>query len=154
MWARYVYLTVASMNRCGRLLVLIVSFLIVGGSMAGCSSDGEDGPGGMSLPQDFPRSQVPLLTDGTVLTVSGDENDGWSITLQGPGAEGNALDAAVTKLTDAGFTESQRTTDAGRRVVLLSKTSGSDSFWVQVGTIAGAAGGPNALFYQVTKVEP
>lgn len=139
--------------------MLIMSLLVVGGLVAGCSSDSDDGPGGVSLPKGFPRSEVPLLTDGTVLNVSGDEDDGWSVTLQGPGAEGNALDAAVKKLKDAGYTESQRTTDAGRRVVLLSKNADKDKsrghmFWVQVGTIAGAAGGPNALFYQITKVKP
>ncbi|HMS74442.1 hypothetical protein [Gordonia sp. (in: high G+C Gram-positive bacteria)] len=142
------------MNRCGRSLVLILSFLIVGGLFAGCSSDSDDGPGGASLPANFPRKEVPLLTDGTVLSVSGDEDDGWSVTMQGLGAEGNALDAAVKKLTAAGYTVSQRTTDAGRRVVLLTKKSGDDAYWVQVGTIAGAAGGPNALFYQVTRVKP
>ena len=131
-----------------------MSLLVAGGLVAGCSSDSDDGPGGVSLPKGFPRSEVPLLTDGTVLNVSGDTDDGWSVTLQGPGAEGNALDAAVKKLKDAGYTESQRTTDAGRRVVLLSKKADGHVFWVQVGTIAGAAGGPNALFYQITRAKP
>jgi len=48
--------------------MLIMSLLVVGGLVAGCSSDSDDGPGGVSLPKGFPRSEVPLLTDGTVLT--------------------------------------------------------------------------------------
>ncbi|NMO04176.1 hypothetical protein HH308_23445 [Gordonia sp. TBRC 11910] len=130
------------------VLLAVCGVLFVSGCGGGDSSSKGDGLDVVALPSDFPTSDVPLL-DGRVLTANGTKADGWSITVQGKSDVGNALDAAVRKLTDAGFTESSRTTEGGQRVVMLSHKDGSTTYWVQVGATPQAAGGPNSVFYQV-----
>ncbi|WP_419217225.1 hypothetical protein [Gordonia sp. CPCC 205333] len=118
---------------------------------SGCGGDdttSSDGLDVVALPGDFPADQVPLL-DGRVLTANGTRADGWSITVQGKSDVGNALDAAVKKLTESGFTESSRTAEGGQRVVMLSRKDAGTTYWAQVGATPQAAGGPNSVFYQV-----
>lgn len=119
--------------------------------VSGCGGDdtrSTDGLDSVALPSDFPTGQVPLL-DGRVLTANGTRADGWSVTVQGRPDVGNALDAAVKKLTSAGYAESSRTTEGGQRVVMLSRKDGATTYWVQVGATPQAAGGPNSVFFQV-----
>ncbi|MDY6811663.1 MAG: hypothetical protein SW127_22085 [Actinomycetota bacterium] len=132
-----------------RLVAVLVAGLALIAVLAGCNGSAGERPAGAALPQDFPVAQVPLV-DGTVLTADGTRADGWAVTVQGVAADGNILDSAVTTLTDAGFTESQRTTEGGQRVVILSATKDSTDYWVQVGSTPGAAGGPGSVFYQVS----
>ncbi|MXP23827.1 hypothetical protein GIY30_21040 [Gordonia sp. HNM0687] len=132
-----------------RLVAVLVAGLALIAVLAGCNGSEEERPAGAALPQDFPVAQVPLV-EGTVLTADGTRADGWAVTVQGVAADGNILDSAVTTLTDAGFTESQRTTEGGQRVVILSATKDSTDYWVQVGSTPGAAGGPGSVFYQVS----
>lgn len=129
------------------LLCALMSSLLV---LTACGADTStnDGMDTVALPADFPRDAVPLL-DGTVLAATGTAKDGWSITVQGKPDAGNALDAAVAKLTDAGFTESSRTNEGGQRAVMASKKTDGTTYWVSVGSSRQAAGGPNSVFYQV-----
>ncbi len=146
--ARGVYLTVAGMIRCARSSSLIVALLVAIAVLAGCGGGGDEQSGNAGLPGDFPTAQVPLVT-GTVLSADGNRADGWSVTVQGGPEAGNVLDTAVQTLTEQGYTESQRTSDGDRRVVILSATKNGDTYWVQVGTTPGAAG-TGAVFYQIT----
>ncbi len=131
---------------CGVLCVALVSALLI----AGCSDGGQtSAPTGAALPSDFPSSQVPLV-DGTVLTADGNAKDGWGVTVQGTQNGGNVLDAAVKKLTDAGFAESQRTDTGGQAVAVLSGDKDGKTYWVQVGRTTGAAAGGASVFYVVT----
>lgn len=133
-----------------RRLIAALALLIAVALIAGCSSD--DGPKykGAALPRDFPTEQVPLIDDATVLTASGTHKDGWSVTVQGPATAGNQLDAAAKKLTGAGFTESQRTSQGGQSVVVLSADKDGTKYWVQVGTSPQAATGGSSVFYMVS----
>ncbi|MDL9946695.1 hypothetical protein QSJ19_14065 [Gordonia sp. ABSL11-1] len=137
------------MNRFVRLSTLCVAVLAGIALLAGCGGGDEDRQDGAALPKDFPAAQVPLV-EGAVLSADGTRADGWSATVQGSREAGNVLDAAVTTLTDAGFTESSRSSDGGQRVVILSAKKGGTTYWVQVGTAAGAAGGGQSVFYQVS----
>ena len=137
------------MNRFDRMVSVLVAGIALIALLAACSGVEEDRPPGAALPQDFPVAQVPLV-EGTVLTADGTRADGWAGTVQGAAGAGNILDAAVSTLTDAGFTESQRTTEGGQRVVVLSATKDATDYWVQVGSTPGAAGGPGSVFYQVS----
>ena len=132
----------------GRIVVWLMLAMVGVAVLAGCGGSEEETKPGVALPADFPHDDIPLI-DGTVLAASGDRGEGWAITVQGPSNEGNALDAAVTKLTGAGFAEDQRTTQGGQRVVILSKKVDQTTYWTQVGSTSGAAGGPNSVFYQV-----
>ncbi|MBD1319848.1 hypothetical protein [Gordonia hankookensis] len=137
------------MMRFDRLSMLLAVVFAAALLMTGCGSDGDDAPDGAALPKDFPTGQVPLV-DGTVLTADGTRADGWSVTVQGGRDSGNVLENAVTSLTDAGFTESQRSSDGGQKVVILSAEKAGATYWVQVGTAAGAAGGGASVFYQIS----
>ncbi|WP_124708750.1 hypothetical protein [Gordonia insulae] len=137
------------MIRFARLVSLFVVMVAGVALLAACGGGEDDATTGTQLPEDFPTQQVPLV-EGTVLTADGSRADGWSVTVQGSPDVGNVLDAAVTTLTDAGFTESQRSSDGGQRVVVLSADKGGTTYWVQVGTTAGAAGGGSSVFYQVS----
>ncbi|MYR07093.1 hypothetical protein GTV32_12590 [Gordonia sp. SID5947] len=132
--------------RLSTLLAVVVAAAVL---LSGCGSDEDAAPAGAALPKDFPAAQVPLV-EGTVLTADGTRADGWSVTVQGGRDSGNVLENAVTTLTDAGFAESQRSADGGQKVVILSAKKGSATYWVQVGTTAGAAGGGSSVFYQVS----
>ena len=104
------------MSRLVRFTVVLLTCtlaLVIGA----CGSDEDSGLKGVALPSDFPSDQVPLI-DGTVLTASGDATKGWSVTVQAPASDSNVLDTAVKKLTDAGYTESQRTSQNGQSVVV------------------------------------
>lgn len=90
------------------------------------------------------------LVDGTVLTADGSRSKGWSVTVQAPAATGNAVDAAVSKLTKAGYAESQRDETGALKVVILSSDKSGTTYWVQVGSTPGAAGGGSSVFYQVS----
>ncbi|GAC70058.1 hypothetical protein [Gordonia soli] len=131
-----------------RLSGLVSVLVVMAALLAGCGGGDREAPPGAALPGDYPLASVPLLT-GTVLTANGSRADGWSVTVQGNREVGDPLDAAVRTLTDAGFTESQRTSDAGQTVVILSGGPKNQTYWVQVGTTPRAAGGPMSVFYQV-----
>ncbi|GAB17582.1 hypothetical protein GOEFS_036_00210 [Gordonia effusa NBRC 100432] len=136
------------MRKLTACLLAALSCLLL---LSGCGGDdtkSSDGLDVVALPSDFPADQIPLL-DGRVLTANGTRADGWSITVQGKSDVGNALDAAVKKLTESGFTESSRTTEGGQHVVMLSRKDGDTTYWAQVGATPQAAGGPNSVFYQV-----
>ncbi|GEE01361.1 hypothetical protein nbrc107696_18070 [Gordonia spumicola] len=133
---------------CAALLVLVLG----GVALTACGDDdkGSDRPG-VALPSDFPSDDVPLV-DGALLSASG--RDGvWRLTVQGSAADGNALVNATKKLTDEGFTESDRTGDASNQTVTLSKSVDGGTLWVSVGVSADASAGPSTLFYQVTKTK-
>ncbi|MFW0794170.1 hypothetical protein AAFP30_10190 [Gordonia sp. CPCC 205515] len=132
-----------------RLLVALVVVLTFLGLATGCGSDENQAPPGAALPKDFPTEQVPLVT-GTVLSADGTAAEGWSVTVQAGADQGNAVDAAVTTLTKSGYTESQRTETGAQKTVLLSADKDGTTYWVQVGSTPGAAGGGQSVFYQVT----
>ena len=120
--------------------------------LAGCSGNSDTTRDG--LPKDFPSAQVPLA-DGAVISAEGKAGDGgkgkqWAITIQAPANAGNPLDGAVTKLTDAGYTESGRQSTEGQTVVTLSANKGGTTYWVTVGTTPVAATGGTSVFYQVS----
>lgn len=132
-------------------MFLVVLMAALMGLVGACGNSGPEGlTGDVALPSDFPTDEVPLL-DGRLIQASGTGADGWSLTIQGPAGGPNVLDAAVTKLTDAGYAESNRTEEGGTRTVILSATKGRQTFWVTVGSSPRAAGGPNSVFYQVNK---
>ncbi|MFW0783183.1 hypothetical protein AAFP35_01560 [Gordonia sp. CPCC 206044] len=137
------------MSRFARLARLLLALLVMTVLVAACGTAQDDPPRGADLPKDFPVEQVPIV-DGTVLSADGNRADGWSVTVQGAREDGNVLDAAVKTLTDDGYTESQRSGDGGQQVVILSAAKGGTTYWVQVGTAAGAAGGGASVFYQVS----
>ncbi|MCP2175336.1 hypothetical protein LX13_001143 [Williamsia maris] len=131
--------------------VLAVLALFV---LAGCGSDDSSpaepsGPSGVALPDDFPTDQIPLI-GGAVLSAGGSADEGWNLTVQGPADTTAALDSAVKTLTDGGFREVQRTTDGGNQVVVVTATKVGKTYTVEVGSVSGAAGGPNSVFYQVS----
>ncbi len=122
--------------------------------LAGCGSDDSSpaqpsGPSGVALPDDFPTDQVPLIS-GAVLSAGGSADEGWNLTVQGPADTTAALDSAVKTLTGGGFKEVQKTTDGGNQVVVLTASKVGKTYTVEVGSVAGAAGGPNSVFYQVS----
>ncbi|GAA1457631.1 hypothetical protein GCM10009619_11680 [Williamsia maris] len=122
--------------------------------LAGCGSDDSSpaepsGPSGVALPDDFPTDQIPLI-GGAVLSAGGSADEGWNLTVQGPADTTAALDSAVKTLTDGGFREVQRTTDGGNQVVVVTATKVGKTYTVEVGSVSGAAGGPNSVFYQVS----
>ncbi|GAA1482212.1 hypothetical protein GCM10009624_26520 [Gordonia sinesedis] len=124
--------------------LLVVAAIV----LTACGGSEEDTRTGVPLPDDFPTEQVPLI-DGNVLSATGTRKDGWSVTVQGPSNAGNQLDAAVKKLTGAGYAESQRTSDGGQSVVVLSAKKDSTTYWVQVGATPQAAAGGSSVFYLV-----
>ncbi len=133
-------------------MVLAVLALFV---LAGCGSDDDSapaptgGPSGVALPKDFPTDSVPLI-GGAVLSAGGSADEGWNVTVQGPANATAALDSAVKTLVDGGFKEVQRTTDGGNQVVVATAAKAGKTYTVEVGSVAGAAGGPNSVFYQVS----
>ena len=130
------------------LTVAAVTFAV--GVVGGCGTAEESAPNGVPLPGDFPRSEVPLI-DGTVLSASGTEKPGWTIIVQGPANGGNQLDAAVKKLTDAGYTEMSRNSEGGQIAVTLSTDKDGARYVVTAGTSTQAAAGTSSVIYQVTK---
>ncbi|MEH3154140.1 MAG: hypothetical protein PGN29_01885 [Gordonia paraffinivorans] len=124
---------------------------LLGACGSGSGSPSEStGPSALSLPSDFPRSDVPVL-DGPLLSAGGTAEEGWNLTVQGPANATTALDDAVADLTKSGYAEQQRTTDGGNKVVILTATKSGTRYTVEVGSVAGAAGGGNSVFYQVTR---
>lgn len=86
--------------------------LLLGGALAGCSTDGSTATdtatttssapaAAATLPSDFPKADVPLV-DGKILVATGGASTGWSVTVV-PSAAGG-FDAAQAALTKAGFT--------------------------------------------------
>ncbi|MGU3292983.1 hypothetical protein [Williamsia sp. M5A3_1d] len=133
------------------MLMVVFASVVLAGCGSGSSSQAESSTtGALQLPADFPRSDVPLI-DGALLSAGGSADEGWNLTVQGSSTIAAALDAGVKKLTDAGYREVQRTTDGGNQVVVLTSTRSSTTYTVEVGSVAGAAGGPNSVFYQVSK---
>ncbi|MGV9709278.1 hypothetical protein ACWDTI_01250 [Gordonia sp. NPDC003424] len=135
--------------RSARAVVVLVGVLAILGFLTGCGGDETPAPPGATLPKDFPTEQVPLVS-GVVLTADGTRADGWSITVQASGEAGNGVDAAVRTLTKNGYTESQRTETGAQKTILLSADKNGTTYWVQVGSTPGAAGGGSSVFYQVT----
>ncbi len=136
------------------LLIAAVAVALCGllgacGSGSG-SPSGSTGPSALSLPSDFPKADVPVL-DGPLLSAGGTADEGWNLTVQGPANATTALDDAVADLMKAGYAEQQRTTDGGNKVVVLTATKSGTRYTVEVGAVAGAAGGGNSVFYQVTR---
>lgn len=136
------------MSRLARFTVVLLTFMLAL-VMGACSSDDNGGRQGVALPSDFPTEQVPLI-DGTVLSASGAAGKGWSVTVQGPASDSNVLDTAVKKLTDAGYTESQRTSQNGQSVVVLTADKSGTTYWVSAGVTPAAASGGSSVFYTIT----
>ena len=136
------------MSRLVRFTVVLLTCalaLVIGG----CSAEKDSGLKGVALPSDFPTDQVPLI-DGTVLSASGAAGKGWSVTVQAPASDPNVLDSAVKKLTDAGYTESQRTSQNGQSVVVLTADKSGTTYWVSAGVTPAAASGGSSVFYTIT----
>ena len=104
-------------------------------SLAGCSSSGGGSSAtpsastsqeatSKSLPSDFPKSDVPIVA-GTVIVANGDQNDGWSVTVQPKDKNGFA--DAKAALEKAGFTVQPGATDS--KAVYTN-----DKYTVAVGT--------------------
>jgi hypothetical protein len=147
--------TAASRRHISRVMLLAAAVLGLCGLLGACGSGSgspseSTGPSALSLPSDFPRSDVPVL-DGPLLSAGGTADEGWNLTVQGPANATTALDDAVRDLTRAGYAEQQRTTDGGNKVVVLTATKSGTRYTVEVGAVAGAAGGGNSVFYQVTR---
>lgn len=136
------------MKVLGRFLVAL--FAVVGMLLvAGCGSDGPQPPPGAELPEDFPLVDVPLV-EGTVQSADGNRGDGWRLIVQGSAAQTDHVEAAVNKLTAAGYEESSRVEEGGGTAVVLSGEKSGDTYWVQVGVTSAAAGGDSSVFYNVT----
>lgn len=137
-----------------KLLVRLVATLLVvlcaGAALVACGSDDEPERQGVSLPSDFPESAVPLV-DGALMAASGSAPK-WQVTVQANAADGNSLENAVRKLTDAGFEESSRSDGTAAKNVLLSKDDDGKQLWVNVGLSADAAAGGSTVIYQVSRV--
>ncbi|GAA2056247.1 hypothetical protein GCM10009722_13510 [Williamsia deligens] len=137
------------------MAAVVIAVLAVCGLLGACGS-GSDSPAGpgspsaLALPSDFPKDDVPVL-DGPLLSAGGTADEGWNLTVQGPATATTALDDAVGDLTKAGYKEVQRTTEGGNKVVVLSATKSGTLYTVEVGSVAGAAGGGNSVFYQVSR---
>lgn len=123
------------------MLAVVVALVL-----AGCSSTDDTTRDG--LPADFPAAAIPLV-DGAVISAQG-SGDHWAVTIQAQATAGNPLEAAVTKLTDASFTESNRQSTDGSTVVTLSAKKDDKTYWVTVGTTPSAATGGTSVFYQVS----
>ncbi|MBG6239364.1 hypothetical protein IWX78_002343 [Mycetocola sp. CAN_C7] len=126
-----------------RLVILVLACLVTPITLTGCTQIGdgisggveqaiEDASGGAldvnlsgGLPEGFPEAEVPLVPGdvmGAATTVNG--TAGWVVNVTAQ----DAGDAASELLTDAGFTETGRASNADGSV--LSTTS--DSFQVTV----------------------
>lgn len=137
------------MTHIRRLLFAALIALCAGAVLVGCGSDDESTTDGVALPDDFP-SQVQLV-DGAVLTASG-SSPKWQVTVQARASDGNPLENAVKKLTDAGFAESSRVDEPAAKSVLLSKDEdGGKQLWVNVGLSADAAASGSTVIYQVSR---
>ncbi|WP_045821678.1 hypothetical protein [Williamsia herbipolensis] len=133
------------------MVMMLVAAVLLAGCGSGSSSQADSSTAGaLQLPADFPRADVPLI-EGALLSAGGSAGEGWNLTVQGSSTITAALDAGVKKLTDAGYREVQRSTDGGNQVVVLTSTRSSTTYTVEVGSVAGAAGGPNSVFYQVSR---
>ncbi|MCH5644068.1 MULTISPECIES: hypothetical protein [unclassified Gordonia (in: high G+C Gram-positive bacteria)] len=132
-----------------RTALAIAAMATAIGVLGACGTAEESAPDGVALPGDFPKDQVPLL-DGTVLSASGTQEQGWTVTIQGPANGGNQLDVAVKKLTDDGYVESSRNSVGGQMVVILSADKDGTKYVVTVGTSPQAAAGASSVIYQVT----
>ncbi|MGZ8178409.1 hypothetical protein ACXVUM_10810 [Williamsia sp. SKLECPSW1] len=145
----------AGHRRSRQVVLSVVAVLALCGLVGACGSGSDKpatstGPSALSLPNDFPRSDVPVL-DGTLLSAGGTADEGWNLTVQGPANATTGLDDAVGDLTRAGYTVQQRTTDGGNKVVVLTATKSGTRYTVEVGSVAGSAGGGNSVFYQVSR---
>ncbi|MBT0567019.1 hypothetical protein KIK15_09590 [Williamsia sp. CHRR-6] len=136
-------------------MAVVVVALCAMGLLAGCGSDSSSSSAspsssgvGVPLPKDFPAERVPVLR-GTVLSAGGTAAEGWNLTVQATATVAAALDSAVKTLTDAGYTQQQKTAVGGDQVVILMGKKEGKTYTVQVGSVPGAAGGPNSVFYQV-----
>lgn len=129
---------------------MIAAVLLV----SGCGSDDAAPPQtsatGVALPADFPTAEVPLIAGATVLSAGGSADEGFNVTVQGPANTTAALDTAVKALTSNGFREVQRTIDGGNKVVVVTASKAGKNYTVEVGSVAGAAGGANSVFYQIS----
>ncbi|MEP9391807.1 hypothetical protein ABLE92_13135 [Gordonia sp. VNQ95] len=135
----------ARLNAVVRVLAAMLVISVATVLIAACGGDAPTRPG---LPADFPTAQVPLV-DGQVLTADGSK-DHWTVTVQAPANQGNPIEGAVTKLTDAGFTEEGRESDSGQTVVRMSGTKDGTTYWVTLGITPAAAAGATSVFYQVS----
>jgi len=135
------------MGRSRLLVVPLVSALLVGGALAGCSfqgvvkdvSGGNVDIGGTSVPSDFP-SAVPLASGQVVFGAglgSGDSKV-WNVTVK---VDGSGAYADIQKqLTDAGFSGEfgaqgpngggTGTFSNGTYGVLVVVTDAGDNGWV------------------------
>jgi len=95
-----------------------------GGSSATPSASASQEATSKSLPSDFPKSDVPIVA-GTVIVANGDQNDGWSVTVQPKDKNGFA--DAKAALEKAGFTVQPGATDS--KAVYTN-----DKYTVAVGT--------------------
>lgn len=95
--------------------------------------------GGKSVPSDFPRSEVPLVSGQVIYGASVGSSDGrvWNITIRVSGAD--AMDEITGQLTGAGFTETMHSkTDTGATAsftktpytVLIVVAKDADKGWV------------------------
>ena len=143
------YLTVADMSRFDRVVTAVVAVCaatLMTLLLAGCSDDQPAKRAG--LPADFPSAQIPLI-DGHVISGDGSKDE-WNVVVQAPANAGSPFDKAVRALTDAGYTEQGRTSDAGQTVVRLSSAKDGTTYWVTVGVTVEAASGGTSVFYHVT----
>ncbi len=106
--------------------------------------------GGGSVPEDFPKSDVPLpdistkdITGGASTKVNGKQQ--WSISYKT--SEKNAAKDYASKLKDAGYTEDSSSSAGGYSSAQLSK--GKYTVSVSGGSISGA----NQLIIGVTPNE-
>ncbi|GAB2640699.1 hypothetical protein GCM10027169_05900 [Gordonia jinhuaensis] len=142
----------------GRGVAAAAMVVIGAGALAGCGGGGDKSSAasssaqiaGAPIPADFPREDVPLL-DGLVQSAGGDAADGWNFTIQGDAGSGNALANSEKKLEAAGYTRNSSATQGGAKVDTYTRKRDGVTYYVSVGATPNAAGGPNSVFYQVSK---
>lgn len=139
------------------LLALLLTACGGGGEESDAGSAGGSGDGGSSaaeergLPADFPLEDVPLLEGRVSQATSGEEageDGGFVVILQAEGTSDVVLGAAVSLLTDAGFTVTESVGGSGGGG-FAGSTLTTDGFSVTITTFPNTGDEQTTLQYLV-----
>ncbi len=107
-------------SRKNLFIPAVIAAALTIGTLAGCSSgsgsstasstpSASESTTTVTLPASFPKNDVPLV-DGLILVARGDQQNGWSVTVQPKSKTGFA--EAEAALTKAGYTQQPGATDS------------------------------------------
>lgn len=107
---------------------------------------------GTELPDDFP-SDIPLPADyelTSAMSTSTSGSEGWTIGGNLPNADGATFDDLVAEFTDAGWTETSKTTSETEGGTASTAMFDNGTWQVLFSTQIGIEGLPDSFSYVVT----